>query len=446
MIAYHYAVEELRYDETSNMIEGTVVRYGDKALVPLKNRFGHIVGIADEVIRAGAFSDSLDDVTLNIGHQKSRVFARTGGGGLELVDTPEALTMRCEVPDTLEGKDAKTYLENGTLRGLSVEMNLKPGGLSLDRSAEVRPLREITSAKLNGIGIVDRPAYKDSGVMLVRADEIQADDTADPEEGSRLEVEKGVLIETIYTLADGWQDDWYDKLTEGENVVDHIPDGWQKDKPETRAIMSIYKSTRKVEIVGGKFVGATRWSYPDMIQKAETDDRSEDTGDNEFRFESSYLYDDVEVISDSGAVRKREISPGAFDVSIRDPQQEITLSVGRNPNDAIGSKLDGTLILDQEEGRLIARVDNPPDTTSFKDLQARLAAGASLYMEPLFRELDGGYEDRPEPGNPSTTIRRYTGAKLYGLALSVRGKKGQTASDENRAEWRRQCLSAYATG
>ena len=164
------------------------------------------------------------------------------------------------------------------LRGLSVEMRVEPGDDKLSKEGG-QNRRTIERAKLNGIALVDRPAYGDSKAILKRFE---------------------VLI---------------DEEVLAEAAVEH-------------------------------------------------------------RFESEYYYDSVETISDDGDVRKREISPGAFDVSIRDPSQEITLSIGRNPNDAIGSKLAGTLTLDMVDDRLVARVDNPPETTSFRDLQARMAAGS----------------------------------------------------------------------
>ena len=334
---YRYPTEELRYNVDTGVVEGVVMRYGDTARVPT------LMGIFSETVTPGAFG-SVDDVTLNISHDKKRVFARTGGGGLELQDTDEALRMRATLPDTTEGRDAREYLTSGVLRGLSVEMRIEPDGEKLSKTGGLNT-RTIERAKLNGIALVDRPAYGDSQAILKRFE---------------------VLI---------------DEEVLAEAAVEH-------------------------------------------------------------RFESEYYYDSVETISDDGDVRKREISPGAFDVSIRDPSQEITLSIGRNPNDAIGSKLAGTLTLDMVDDRLVARVDNPPETSLFRDLQARIAVGNSLYMEPLFRELDGEYTDVDEPGNPGVKIRRYNSVKLYGLGLSVRGKKGQGASGEPPGDnrWLQECL------
>lgn len=157
-------------------------------------------------------------------------------------------------------------------------------------------------------------------------------------------------------------------------------------------------------------------------------------------FEAEYYFDELETVSDGGGYRKRRIMPMAFRASIRDPQQEITLSIGRDPNKAIASKKGGSLDLemidaDGIEDRVVrrqkprpllrARVENPAETSAFKDLVAQKAAGMHVYMHPLYREVDGGYTDLPEPGNPGVKIRQYDSVVLYGLKLSIRGKKGQ---------------------
>ena len=346
-----YANEELRYDADTGTIEGIVMRYGDTA------RIFTTTGTFVETISPGAFGD-ISDVTLNLQHKRDRVFARTGGGGMELEDTDKALFMRTIIPDTSEGRDARKYLENGVLRGLSVEMDLNNGNGEdkLSRKNGVNT-RLITRAKLNGIGVVARPAYGDSQAVLKRFESL---------EDEQIELK-----------------------------LDTPPE-------ETRA------------------------------------------------FEAEYYFDEVETISDTGSVRKRQFSPGSFDASIRDPDQEITLSIGRNPNEAIGSKRAGTLLLETVDGKLEARVDNPAETTAFRDLQAKVQAGAAIYMEPLFRELDGEYTDIDEPGNPGVKIRQYNSVKLYGLGLSVRGKKGQRATGDPPVEngetrWLTECLAVFAT-
>ena len=93
----------------------------------------------------------------------------------------------------------------------------------------------------------------------------------------------------------------------------------------------------------------------------------------------------LETVSDTGRRRKRRFKPGAFLPSIEDPAQEITLSVGRNPNSAIASKLSGTLLLRDKDSGLEIEASRVPDTAEFRDLEARADAGMEIHVEPLFQ-------------------------------------------------------------
>lgn len=313
-------------------LAGTVLRYGDVAVVPVAG------GLIRETILPGAFGNLAEaDVTLDRMHRRELVLGRTGGGGLELEDGKEALTMRAAPAQTRDWQDTLRLVRNGTLRGLSVLMDIKDDVLDV-RARE----RRITSAKLHGIGIVDVPAYSDS------------------------------------TLEQRWAE----------------------------ALAEYPVETRQAQVL-----------------------------------EAVYKYGQLETISDTGRRRKRRVNTGSFAASIADPEQEITLSVGRNPNAAIASKLAGTLILRDKDTGLEIEAQRVPDTSEFRDLEAKHQAGMEIHVEPLFRELDGHYTDLPEPGNPSVTIREYSGAKLYGLALSVRQPKGSESTVEMRSKkWQQYLL------
>ena len=265
---------------------------------------------------------------LNLQHDRARPLARTGGGGLDITDGTDRLTVRAMLPDTTDGRMTQGRLlrhdGQGVLRGFSVEMKVE--------ADEIDPgtrLRTIHRAKLHGLGLVDRPAYE--------------------------QVEAAILKR-----------------------------------------------------------------FQDMESRAS--------------FDGYYEYDGVETIGDTGADRKRQVSPGAFRGSIDDQAQEITLSVGRNPQEAIASKLAGTLILRDTATRLEIEAPTPAATDALRNLQAKRAAGMQIYVEPLFRDLDGGFEDVPEPGNTGVNIRRYSAAKLYGLALNVRQPKGADSGGDIRAK------------
>ena len=98
-------------------------------------------------------------VPLNLAHKDLAVVAFTGGGKLELRDTPEALLMECEVPETPPGDMALDMLQQGQITGLSVEFR------SVQETKE-GDLRVIERATLLGIGLVRTPAYPQSKVEV----------------------------------------------------------------------------------------------------------------------------------------------------------------------------------------------------------------------------------------------------------------------------------------
>ena len=130
-------------------IAGVAVQYGDVARVPVYGR---------ERIEAGAFGDVGGlDVILNRQHDRKALLARTGAG-LVLEDSAEALTVRADLPHTREADDTLELVRRGVLRGLSVEMLVT--GDRFDAGTRI-----VEAAKLEGIGIVDRPAFPASGVV-----------------------------------------------------------------------------------------------------------------------------------------------------------------------------------------------------------------------------------------------------------------------------------------
>ena len=153
------AVEEGVEEEVEEEVEevpklsGTLIKYGDRAQMP---------GFVEE-IKPGAFSpvEGLD-VGINSQHRRESPLARTGGGGLVLLDTPEELKAEFEMPDTQTGHDTAELINRGILRGLSVEMSVPPDGQRWTTLPDGKSLRTITRAKLHGVGIVDSPAYSGS--------------------------------------------------------------------------------------------------------------------------------------------------------------------------------------------------------------------------------------------------------------------------------------------
>ena len=143
---------ELRYDG-ENVIEGTLMRYGDTATLPWGEK---------ERFEAGAFGDvSTLDAALNVQHMRDQTVARTGGAGLTLTDSMSSLDLRAELDSNdIDASRALSKVKKGILRGLSIEfMPLKE---RLEGSRDTGYTVVIERAELRGAGIVDRPAYPGS--------------------------------------------------------------------------------------------------------------------------------------------------------------------------------------------------------------------------------------------------------------------------------------------
>lgn len=138
---------EFRSDGEGRELRGPAVVYGDEARIGPRMR---------ERFEPGAFAELPADATLTIQHDRAAIVARLGVG-LTLADSPGALEMRAELPDTPRATQALADVRAGLLRGLSVEF------VAL-RERYQGALRIIERARLIGISIVDDPAYPASTV------------------------------------------------------------------------------------------------------------------------------------------------------------------------------------------------------------------------------------------------------------------------------------------
>ena len=138
---------ELRATE-GRTLAGVVMKYGALARI----RSGY------ERFEARSFGNVEElDVLLSVQHDDRRILARTGGGGLLLIDTPESLEMTAQLPETREADDALTLVRAGIMRGLSVEFEAI-------RQRFENGVRIISRAALPGFSLVTRPAYQASSL------------------------------------------------------------------------------------------------------------------------------------------------------------------------------------------------------------------------------------------------------------------------------------------
>ena len=125
-------------------LTGVVMPYGALATLPDGRQ---------ERFEPHAFGDlSRADIILNRQHTRIFPVARTGGAGLTLLDTAEALRMAADLSQTSEGRAAWELVKARIVRGLSVEFD----AISERQDGHVRVIER---ALLGGIGLVDEGAY-----------------------------------------------------------------------------------------------------------------------------------------------------------------------------------------------------------------------------------------------------------------------------------------------
>lgn len=130
---------ELR--QAGRKLSGVAMKYGDIGRTP----FGR------EQFAPGAFAP-IGDVLLNSMHDRKTPLARTGGGGLRLLDDAEALRIEADLPKTRAADDVLELVRGNVLRGLSIEFH------ALQERQE-GDLRIVHRAKLTAVGVVDAGAY-----------------------------------------------------------------------------------------------------------------------------------------------------------------------------------------------------------------------------------------------------------------------------------------------
>ena len=120
-------------------LSGTVMRYGD---VSPSHR---------ERFEPGALRMA-EAVPLNLFHDPERAVAWMPGGGLELRQSRDAVTLRAELPPIPAADRALALVRGGDATGLSVEFHAV-------RERREGGLRVIEEARLSGVGIVRAPSY-----------------------------------------------------------------------------------------------------------------------------------------------------------------------------------------------------------------------------------------------------------------------------------------------
>ena len=134
--------------QAGRVLSGTAIRYGDVARI----------GGQREKFLPGSFPGVEGaDVLLNRQHKRERPLARSQGGGLTVSDSPQALSIRAELPSTVDSDETLELVKSGVLRGLSIEFEAL-------RESQENGTRVVTLAKLFAVAVVDSGAYPASTV------------------------------------------------------------------------------------------------------------------------------------------------------------------------------------------------------------------------------------------------------------------------------------------
>lgn len=145
------------YRAAGRRLEGYAARYGIEARI----------GDFTEIIRAGAFSESLSqkkDILALVDHDQTKVLARTKSGSLKLAEDSNGLQFDLNLPDTQNGRDVLALAERGDLGGMSFGFTV-----SKDGERWTGNHRELRSVNLVEISVVSAwPAYPDT-VVVARA-------------------------------------------------------------------------------------------------------------------------------------------------------------------------------------------------------------------------------------------------------------------------------------
>ena len=147
---------ELRFDRGDpyrgpGTLSGVILTYGAEAVITAAGRRERFAA------RSVYLSPS---ISLNVQHDRSRVLVDRLGESFQVNDSPDALRVRVELPDTELGRSAAQDVRDGKLGGWSSEFR------ALEEKEDERGVRIVTSAVLEGIGLVDSPAYRESTVEI----------------------------------------------------------------------------------------------------------------------------------------------------------------------------------------------------------------------------------------------------------------------------------------
>ena len=136
--------------------QGGEVRAEGRRLSGTVLRFGEVSPSHRERFEAGAFAFA-EAVPLNLAHDAERAVAWQPGGGLELRQDDDSLSMAADLPPIPAADRALAMVRSGSATGLSIEFQAM-------RERREDGIRVVEQALLTGVGIVRSPSYSGSRV------------------------------------------------------------------------------------------------------------------------------------------------------------------------------------------------------------------------------------------------------------------------------------------
>lgn len=120
-----------------------------------------------EVIRPGALTDALktSDVRCLFNHDANLVLGRNKSGTLVMNDTPKALEIECDPPDTQVARDLMVLLERGDVDQMSFAFTVAEDRWTFSNDPDKPTFREIIKVEeLYDVSPVTYPAYPQTEV------------------------------------------------------------------------------------------------------------------------------------------------------------------------------------------------------------------------------------------------------------------------------------------
>jgi len=140
-----------------NTLHGVAHVYGGRALV--NGRY--------EQMQPGAFTKALksSDPVAMFNHDPNFLLGRVSAGTLRIEDSDKELRFAIDLPDTQGGRDVRTLVERGDLKGAS--FGFMPGKMQFSRAADGREVRMHTEvSQFLDVSPVALPAFTGTSLEL----------------------------------------------------------------------------------------------------------------------------------------------------------------------------------------------------------------------------------------------------------------------------------------